>query len=192
MSCNLKLRITGFICAATMPSVCAGTASGPCRFGQAHSGGPVQVQRQGGRCLFCDLERLEECVQNGSGRAVIRRALQARGLGKLTSCRTFARFTLYGLLSQVFLKNDEDIFEEALARLGEVTPDLADLEESARRLVSAGDWSRILAFRKRLRAEPMAEEEAMYRERVETDRQRVRNKFFPSKVRDLRMLLCNV
>ena len=124
-----------------MPSVCAGTASGPCRFGQAHSGGPVHVQRQGGRCLFCDLERLEECVQNGSGRAVIRRALQARGLGNLTGYRTCrALHSVWPILSQVFLKNDEDIFEEALARLGDVTPDLADLEESARRLVSAGDW----------------------------------------------------
>ena len=84
-------------------------------------------------------------------------------------------------LLQVFLKNDEDIFEEALARIGEVIPDFADLEEGARRLVAAGDWSRILAQRRRLRAEPAAEEDAVYRHRVDTDRQRVRHKFFPSK-----------
>ena len=84
-------------------------------------------------------------------------------------------------LLQVFLKNDEDIFEEALARIGEVIPDFADLEEGARRLVAAGDWSRILAHRRRLRAEPVAEEDAVYRHRVDTDRQRVRKKFFPSK-----------
>ncbi|CAE7448919.1 pif1, partial [Symbiodinium pilosum] len=143
-----------------MPSVCAGTAASPCRFGQARSGGPVQVQRSGGRCLFCDLERLDECVHDGRGRTAIRQALQATG---------------------VFLKNDEDIFEEALARIGEVIPDFADLEEGARRLVAAGDWSRILAQRRRLRAEPAAEEDAVYRHRVDTDRQRVRHKFFPSK-----------
>ncbi|CAE7481606.1 pif1, partial [Symbiodinium pilosum] len=124
---------------------------------KGESKGALHVQRPGGQCLFCDLERLDECVHDGRGRTAIRQALQ------------------------VFLKNDEDIFEEALARIGEVIPDFADLEEGARRLVAAGDWSRILAHRRRLRAEPVAEEDAVYRHRVDTDRQRVRKKFFPSK-----------
>ena len=92
------------------------------------------------------------------------------------------------------MKNDEDIFEEALARIGEVTPDFADMEEGARRLVAASDWSRILAHRRRLRAEPAAEEDAVYRHRVDADRQRVRNKFFPTKARVslkvLRKVMC--
>ena len=72
-----------------------------------------------------------------------------------------------------------DVYEEALQRIGEVSPftnELADAVEG-----DSLTWEAALRLRKRLRAPRSSTEEKTYRKRKAEDRSRVKNKFFPSK-----------
>ena len=72
-----------------------------------------------------------------------------------------------------------DVYEEALQRIGEVSPmtnELADAVEG-----DSLTWEAALRLRKRLRAPRSSTEEETYRKRKAEDRSRVKNKFFPSK-----------
>ena len=164
-----------------MVLLCAGTTDSACRFSRVRAGDRAGVASAWRCCVFCDLGRLEEAASTGSGRANLKKALKA-GVDRLhrKQIATCPR-TEPHMLPQAFLQLDEAIFDEAVARIGEVTPDAHDLERDARQHVALSTWTSILAHRKRLRADPPAEEEEAFRERVEADRRRVRNKFFPSK-----------
>ena len=75
----------------------------------------------------------------------------------------------------------EDVYEEALQRIGEVSPlvkELADAVEG-----ESLTWEAALQLRQRLRAPRSPAEEETYRKRKAEDRKRVGNKFFPRKAR---------
>ncbi|CAE7572809.1 unnamed protein product [Symbiodinium natans] len=93
-----------------MPRTCPGVLDAPCRFSTSQAGEPAQPTRGHGACSFCDLERLEEAVTTSGVSNVIRMLRVLRGF-------------------------DPDIYDEALARVGEVTPDMADIHN----LVVSGD-----------------------------------------------------
>ena len=72
-----------------------------------------------------------------------------------------------------------DVYEEALQRIGEVSPfadELADAVEGENLT-----WEAALRLRRRLRAPRGREEEETYRKRKAEDRRRVKRKFFPRK-----------
>lgn len=75
----------------------------------------------------------------------------------------------------------EDVYEEALQRIGEVSPladELADAVEG-----ESLTWEAALRLRQRLRASRSPTKEEACRKRKAEDRRRVRNKFFPRKAR---------
>ena len=78
---------------------------------------------------------------------------------------------------------DQDVFDLALARIGEVSPQVEEIERlvEAPELSVQDQWRACLKKRKRLRAS--REERRSYRKKVEKDRTRVRLKFFPEKHR---------
>ncbi|CAE7216363.1 pif1, partial [Symbiodinium sp. CCMP2456] len=80
-----------------------------------------------------------------------------------------------------YLKANEDVFERALAAIGEISPDVAYYEAAAR----GQEWPQVLLHRKRLRADPTPAESRLYADRVNNDRRRVQNKFFPAKARKI-------
>lgn len=74
-----------------------------------------------------------------------------------------------------------DVYEEALQRIGEVSPladELADAVEG-----ESLTWEAALRLRQRLRASRSPTKEETFRKRKAEDRRRVRNKFFPRKAR---------
>lgn len=85
---------------------------------------------------------------------------------------------------QDYLKVNEDVFERALAAIGEISPDVAYYEAAAR----GQEWPQVLLHRKRLRADPTPAESRLYADRVNNDRRRVQNKFFPAKVQPAKQM----
>ncbi|CAK9021014.1 unnamed protein product [Durusdinium trenchii] len=79
----------------------------PCVFNSTHVGHAAQPPRGFLRCIFCDLERLDDILETPGVRSNVAARLRA------------------------FKAQDLEVFHVALARLGEVTADTAELEALA-------------------------------------------------------------
>ena len=163
---SLCRRLSIFVCSSTpdisaMPRLCCGRDGEPCVFSTSRARQRAQAKGQAAFCRLCDLELLEESLGKAASKGQL--------LGQLRTLRAL----------------DEGVFDLALARIGEVSPHVEEIERlaGAPQLSVEDQWRACLKKRKRLRASPSREERRSFRKKVEKDRTRVRLKFFPEKHR---------
>lgn len=123
-----------------------GSATQPCVFNSTHAGNAAQPPRGRSRCIFCDFERLDEVLEKPGVRTNLAARLRVpwpRGATcrdkRKTARRALRRSAdvarrssrASGHVAQAFKTQNMEVFHAALARLGEVTADVAELEALA-------------------------------------------------------------
>ena len=142
-----------------MPRLCCGHDGERCVFSTRRARQRAEANSRAGGCRLCDLELLEGALGKPASKGHLLRQLRAlRAL-------------------------DQDVFDLALVRIGEVSPHVEEIERlaGAPQLSVEDQWRARLKKRKRLRASPPREERRTFLKKVEKDRTRVRLKFFPEK-----------
>ena len=118
-----------------MPRACVGMDGVPCCFSTSSAGRPAQPSPNHLQCLFCgDLDRLEDVLNGPGGKPLVLRMLCA---AELVFSFSHCYFKPAGLpiclcltvrRAEALRSTNEEAYGKAMARLGEVTPESAELD----------------------------------------------------------------
>ncbi len=139
-----------------MPRRCSGFEGQKCRFSTSDTGAPVQPGPGRQKCIFCDLASLETELNSVAGGTNIIRRLAVPWRHPVHE-QCFVQIRAVGssccILTQVLWSKDEPIFEAALARVGEMSPNVAEYEGAAK----SYDFQAVQLQRRLARRRPAAQ-----------------------------------